>query len=59
MDNRDALKSMLNNLINDNGTGATADFHTYVTMKMRDVMATGGSTGTPAPATDETDTSAD
>jgi len=37
MDKREALKSMLNNLINDKPEEATLDFHNYVTAKMKDV----------------------
>lgn len=42
MDKRDALKSMLNNLINDKTEEATVDFHNYVTAKMKDVAGIGG-----------------
>jgi hypothetical protein len=34
-DKRLALKSMLNNLINDNSGQASQDLHTYLTLKMR------------------------
>lgn len=37
MDKRDALRSMLNNMINDKKEEASLDFHTYLTAKMRDV----------------------
>jgi hypothetical protein len=37
MDNRDALKSMLNNLINDKPEEASLDLHGYLTAKMKDV----------------------
>lgn len=40
--NRDALKSMLNNLINDKPEEATLDFHNYVTGKMKTVAGIGG-----------------
>jgi hypothetical protein len=40
--NRDALKSMLNNLINDKPEEATLDFHNYVTGKMKSVAGIGG-----------------
>lgn len=40
--NRDALKSMLNNLINDKHEEATLDFHNYVTGKMKAVAGIGG-----------------
>ena len=33
----DALKSMLNNLINDNQAEASLDFHQYITGKMKEV----------------------
>jgi hypothetical protein len=37
MDKREALKSMLNNLINDKPEEASLDLHNYLTTKMRDV----------------------
>ena len=37
MDKREALKSMLNNLINDRPEEASMDLHNYLTTKMRDV----------------------
>lgn len=37
MDKREALKGMLNNLINDRHEEATADLHSYLTAKMKDV----------------------
>ena len=37
MDKRDALKSMLNNLINDKTEQAQLDLHAYLTAKMRDI----------------------
>ncbi len=37
MDKREALKSMLNNLINDKPEEATLDFHNYITAKSREV----------------------
>ncbi len=37
MDKRDALKSMLNNIINDKPEEASLDFHTYITAKMKQV----------------------
>ena len=37
MDKREALKSMLNNLINDRPEEASMDLHNYLTDKMRDV----------------------
>ena len=37
MDNREQLKSMLNNLINDKHEEAGLDLHSYLTGKMREV----------------------
>lgn len=37
MDKRDALKSMLNNIINDKTEQAQLDLHAYLTAKMRDI----------------------
>ena len=37
MDKREALKSMLNNLINDKPEEASLDLHNYLTAKMREV----------------------
>lgn len=37
MDKREALRSMLNNIINDKPEQASLDLHTYLTQKMRDV----------------------
>jgi hypothetical protein len=37
MDKREALRSMLNNLINDKPEEASMDLHNYLTTKMRDV----------------------
>lgn len=37
MDKREALRSMLNNLINDKPEEASMDLHNYLTAKMRDV----------------------
>lgn len=34
---RESLKSMLNNLINDKPEEATLDFHNYITTKMKEV----------------------
>jgi hypothetical protein len=42
MTNTDALKSMLNNLINDKPEEATLDLHNYLTAKMKDVAGIGG-----------------
>lgn len=41
MDRKDALKSMLNNLINDRQEEASLDLHNYLTGKMRDVSGLG------------------
>lgn len=46
MDIRDSLKSMLNNIINDNPEQATLDLHGYLTNKMRQVSGL-GATATP------------
>lgn len=35
MDNKDSLRSMLNNLINDRHEEATMDLHSYLTDKMK------------------------
>lgn len=53
MDKAEALKSMLNNLINDKHEEATLDFHSYVTDKMKDV--TGISSATADISDDEDD----
>jgi len=37
MDKREALKSMLNNVINDNTDAASLDLHNYLAIKMREV----------------------
>lgn len=37
MDKREALKSMLNNVINDNTDAASLDLHNYLAVKMREV----------------------
>lgn len=44
MDKVEALKSMLNNLINDKHEEATLDFHSYVTDKMKDVTGISNAT---------------
>ncbi len=41
-DKREALRSMLNNLINDKRAEAELDFHNYVTAKSRDVTGLAG-----------------
>lgn len=48
-DRREALKSMLNNLINDRQEEATLDLHSYMTAKMQEVS------GLAAPVADDTD----
>jgi hypothetical protein len=37
MDKREALRSMLNNLINDKPEEATLDLHGYLSVKMKEV----------------------
>ena len=37
MDNKEQLKSMLNNFINDRQAEASMDLHNYLTSKMREV----------------------
>lgn len=44
MDNREALKSMLNNLINDKQEEASLDLHNYLTNKMKDVAGLSNTT---------------
>ncbi len=41
MENRENLRSMLNNLINDKSEEASLDLHNYLTTKMRDVAGIG------------------
>lgn len=53
MDNKEALKSMLNNLINDKPEEASLDLHNYLTVKMKDVAGIG------AQAADDTPPAAD
>lgn len=57
MDNKDALKSMLNNLINDKQEEASLDLHNYLSAKMKSVA--GLDTGSTEPVeplvADETD----
>jgi hypothetical protein len=52
MADTDALKSMLNNLINDKPEEATLDLHNYLTDKMKDVAGIGG-TEEPLTAVDD------
>ena len=50
MSDKEHLKSMLNNLINDNQEQASMDLHNYLTGKMQEVAGLGAqSSGTPAP----------
>ncbi len=42
MDKREALRSMLNSLINDKTEEATLDFHNYVTLKSQELTGIGG-----------------
>jgi len=51
MDKKEVLKSMVNNLINDNQAQASIDMHKYLTQKMKEVMSPTPSTE-PAPAAD-------
>ena len=41
MDKREALKSMLNNLINDKHEEASMDLHGYMTAKMQEISGIG------------------
>lgn len=50
MENRENLRSMLNNLINDKQEEASLDLHNYLTAKMREVAGIGAAT-----AADDTD----
>jgi hypothetical protein len=50
MDKREALKNMLNNLINDKPEEASMDLHGYLSAKMKDVA---GLAPQEAPADDE------
>lgn len=56
MDKREALKSMLNNLINDKPEQAAMDFHNYLAPKMREIAGVGGA---PTQSADAGDTSVD
>lgn len=56
MDNREQLRSMLNNLINDKREEATLDLHNYLTSKMKGVSGIETSTGAESDVDDfETD----
>ena len=50
MDKREALKSMLNNLINDKHEEASLDLHGYMTAKMQEISGIGQA---PAPQESE------
>ena len=52
MDKREALRSMLNNIINDKPEQASLDLHAYLTQKMRDVA--GLATEVPVEPTETT-----
>jgi hypothetical protein len=54
MDKREALKSMLNNLINDKPEQAAMDFHNYLAPKMREIAGVGGAPS-QADVDDDTD----
>jgi len=56
MDNREALKSMLNNLINDKQEEASLDLHNYLTTKMKDVAGLGAAPADEVPAEAPTET---
>jgi hypothetical protein len=61
MDKREALKSMLNNLINDKHEEASMDLHGYMTAKMQEISGIGQPAVAPAEeeeltANDEIDT---
>jgi hypothetical protein len=57
MDKREALRSMLNNLIQDRESEASVDFHNYITSKMRDIsgLSSQAPTAEPAVVADEDD----
>jgi hypothetical protein len=52
MDKREALKSMLNNLINDKPEEAALDLHGYMTVKMQEISGI-GKLATSAPTDEE------
>lgn len=54
MDKREALRSMLNNIINDKPEQASMDLHNYLTQKMRDVAGLAPVEAAP-PAAEVTD----
>jgi hypothetical protein len=53
MDKREALKSMLNNVINDNTDHAALDLHNYLTVKMREVSGLAQVAPVATPQTNE------
>ena len=53
-DKREYLKSMLNNLINDNQAEAAVDSHNYFSLKMKELL--GGKQPTEDPTAVETQT---
>jgi hypothetical protein len=52
MDKREALKSMLNNLINDKHEEATLDLHGYMTAKMQEISGIGTGAAVADPEVD-------
>lgn len=59
MDKREALRSMLNNLINDKHEEATLDFHNFLTVKSQEVSGLGGSVSTSGIADSDSDAEVD
>ena len=53
MDKREALKSMLNNLINDKHEEASMDLHGYMTAKMQEISGIGQQAATEPAVEDE------
>jgi hypothetical protein len=53
MDKREALKSMLNNLINDKHEEASMDLHGYMTAKMQEISGIGQPAVTDTAVEDE------
>jgi hypothetical protein len=49
MENKEQLKSMIQDLINDDAPAAEAALHDYLAAKMRDVAGLGGKTATETP----------
>ena len=50
MDNRDALRSMINNFINNKTAEAELDLHGYFVNKMKDVAGLGSAPAAEVPA---------